>query len=254
MDSIQENTVSFKMFNTSISSTHYISFLCTSLNDIVYVDSSSECNDLTFQIGTEEVFNRGWQIKVTQYSCDSPVLAPQGCTQYFYGNDGIGMVQSYNFDGGCHLADQRHTFCVRQERGNCRICWSATNDEDVAVSGRDIPGVGRRGANNCCRYQTDGIDFIGFDCVHIPGAESIDGAAQRDRVCGRSKGLVNRASKAPTTLCSTKTPFQIQFTSDSYEVTGTDRRGRPFEASTVSPDVGIRLGYFQDSRNCYDGA
>ena len=219
----------------------------------MYVDSSKECNDLTFQIGPEDFFNRGWQIKVTQLSCDSPVLAPQGCTQYFYNTDGLGTVQSYNFDGGLHLADQRHTFCVRQERGNCRICWSATNDEDVAVSGKDRPVPrGRRGQERCCRYLRDGINSFGFDCIHIPGAESIDGAPQLDRVCGREAGLASKASRQPTTLCSTKTPFQIQFTSDSYEATGVDGRGRPLESSSLSPDIGMRLGYFQDSRNCFD--
>ena len=245
MDLTQENIVSFYYLY------RFVILELQTKSIAVYVDSSNECNDLTFQIGTTEFFNRGWQIKVTQYSCDSPILAPQGCTQYFYGNEGVGMVQSYNFDGGLHLADQRHTFCVRQERGNCRICWAATNNQDVAVSGRDRPAIGRRGAENCCRYSLDGVAGFGFDCIHIPGAESVNGAAMLDRVCGRSEGLVSKTNIAPTTLCSTKTPFQIQFTSDSYEVTGTDGRGRELEANTLSPDVGIRLGYYQDSRNCF---
>ena len=79
----------------------------------VYVDASDKCNELAFnfQEGTSTV-TRTWSIRVTQYDCSYSNLAPQGCTQYFYGATS-GLVRTYNFDGGIHLADQDQNICVR---------------------------------------------------------------------------------------------------------------------------------------------
>jgi hypothetical protein len=84
----------------------------------VYVDSSSLCNDLTFVIGTSTTSSpRQWSIKVTQFTCEYEDLAPAGCTQYFYGDTGLGLgvgtLRTFNFDGGMHLANQKHKFCFR---------------------------------------------------------------------------------------------------------------------------------------------
>ncbi len=50
--------------------------------------------------------------QVTQYNCDYDNLAPQGCTQYFFGSD-TGILKTYNFDGGLHLANQDQAICIR---------------------------------------------------------------------------------------------------------------------------------------------
>eukprot|EP00095_Tigriopus_kingsejongensis_P011400 maker-scaffold68_size422247-snap-gene-3.21 protein:Tk11400 transcript:maker-scaffold68_size422247-snap-gene-3.21-mRNA-1 annotation:"hypothetical protein GUITHDRAFT_74010" len=50
---------------------------------------------------------------ITQYSCDYENLAPKGCTQYFFDTDGVDTVQTYNFQGGAHLASQNQNICVR---------------------------------------------------------------------------------------------------------------------------------------------
>ena len=60
----------------------------------------------------------------------------------------------------------------------------------------------------------------GYDCVVIPGAlKSSAGAEQgRDKICGRSKGLVTaEGAESAATICSRQCPFTIQFLSDSYE-------------------------------------
>ena len=38
---------------------------------------------------------RLWNIRIYQYECTSPVLAPVGCLQYY--NGASGMVQSFNY-------------------------------------------------------------------------------------------------------------------------------------------------------------
>ncbi len=91
----------------------------------MYVDSG-HCNQLIFNIGHEN-FIRNWNIKVTQLSCDDRNLAPKGCTKYFYGVQ-TGEIQSYNYDGQSHLANQREKFCIRREIGTCSICYNPAAD------------------------------------------------------------------------------------------------------------------------------
>ena len=67
---------------------------CLILSNIsVYVPvSGNECVDLNFVLGAVAgtastlVTARNWNVKITQYGCDSRRLAPAGCTQYFYGS------------------------------------------------------------------------------------------------------------------------------------------------------------------------
>eukprot|EP00095_Tigriopus_kingsejongensis_P001226 maker-scaffold160_size295910-snap-gene-0.8 protein:Tk01226 transcript:maker-scaffold160_size295910-snap-gene-0.8-mRNA-1 annotation:"PREDICTED: uncharacterized protein LOC100161421" len=120
-------------------------------NEHMYVDASEACNDLTFALGNQDlgtgIANRQWSIKVTQYSCDYKNLAPDGCTQYFFGPS-TDSVQTYNFDGGRHLADQNQNICIRRERGNCRICYTAVLDADFAVNGIGDAAIGANTVSN----------------------------------------------------------------------------------------------------------
>ena len=86
----------------------------------MYFDASDSCNELAFMLGNNAnglstVATRSWSIKVTQISCYSDLLAPQGCTQYYFGSGATNYVRTFNFDGSPsrHLADQKQTMCVR---------------------------------------------------------------------------------------------------------------------------------------------
>ena len=76
-----------------------------------------------------------WSIRVYQYECSSPVLAPVGCLQYFHAVTGV--VESFNYKddvsvvpGGSgltgvnHLAKMDYSACVRMAAGYCGIRWS----------------------------------------------------------------------------------------------------------------------------------
>ena len=80
------------------------------------MDANEACNDLSFIFGMTgngaTIATRQWSIKVTQYSCQYTNLAPEGCTQYYFGTN-TDQVQTYNFDGGQHLANQNQNICVR---------------------------------------------------------------------------------------------------------------------------------------------
>ena len=74
--------------------------------------------------------------QVTQYSCDYPNLAPDGCTQYFFGET-TGTVQSYNFEGGTHLANQNQNMCIRRERGICKQVDTVKSQTKISVSNQE---------------------------------------------------------------------------------------------------------------------
>lgn len=108
------------------------------------------------------------------------------------------------------------------------------------------------------------IDWI--DCVYIPGALNVMTTTKQallDRFCGRSVGLVTGSATASTvglTVCSKsntlkqfysalnriiyclgdRTPFMINFYSDTYEA----------GMEALKLDTGFRLTYIQSSTNC----
>ena len=83
----------------------------------VYVDISDpdvECSTLAFNFKDQEM-TRQWNITIIQVPCDFENRAPPGCLQYHFGvnEDGVGgVIQSFNFDGGYHLADQDQEWLV----------------------------------------------------------------------------------------------------------------------------------------------
>ena len=83
----------------------------------VYVDISDpdvECSTLAFNFKDQEM-TRQWNITIIQIPCDYENRAPPGCLQYHFGvnEDGVGgVIQSFNFDGGYHLADQDQEWLV----------------------------------------------------------------------------------------------------------------------------------------------
>jgi hypothetical protein len=102
---------------------------------------------------------------MTQYACDYNNLAPTGCTQWFFGATSA-SVQTYNFAGGQHLANQKQNICVRfvsqiallnflvlqftlfrKERGMCKICWTAATITDFVVSGKTNALSGKVGVS-----------------------------------------------------------------------------------------------------------
>ena len=62
---------------------------------------------------TAAVTNRRFSIHTSLIPCSSPNKAPTGCLQWFTGTSGVGLVTTFNYAGGEHLADQVQTICFR---------------------------------------------------------------------------------------------------------------------------------------------
>lgn len=219
----------------------------------VFVNADSTCNALSFQFGPTTTA-RSFQIRVTQYSCDSPNLAPAGCTQYFTSATGTGTVQTFNFGSG-HLANQNQVMCVRQNQNACRICWTTAMPTDFDVSGTVISGIGgvggtQTGVTSCCAPNAAGLNLQGLDCLSLPLAENAAGTINaRSRFCGRNSGLTS-IGVPNLTICSRASPFRVTFRSNGFEVTNPATPPILLISESTNKDNGVKLIYFQDNVNC----
>lgn len=204
----------------------------------MYVDSSAACNTLSFQMNPAAatgitLATRSWNIKISQISCFSQWLAPQGCTQYFTGTSGY--IYSYNYNpttpsSSVQLANQQQSICFRRERGYCRLCvtpTSMTNTLDFAVSSMASIGLW---TTQCCGYGAGVLTAVagmskGFDCLVIPGAMLPAGAIfANNHFCGGALGTA--AINTASTVCTSLQPFNIEFLTDAITVAvvGTTRK------------------------------
>jgi len=84
---------------------------------------------------------------------------------------------------------------------------------DFAISG---PNNGK--VKSCCGYGADGKK-TNYDCVQIPSAskEADKAIIPAAGFCG-GKGLVSEDDGAIKTVCSMRTPFEIRFQTDDFEI------------------------------------
>merc|ERR1712223_1786792 len=186
----------------------------------MYVDASADCNDLVFYLGASDA---SYNIRITQYNCEYENRAPQGCTEYLFG-ESTGFVYTYNWDSGngYHLANQEQNICIRREKDNCKICYSTVKNNDFGVSGGGgrfntmsfgtssgpVTSAGFFRNQGCCGYGSKGNSVRGEkdassantylkfqvprrDCVIIPGAyllgiPSSKGTVQFSDICGNA--------------------------------------------------------------------
>jgi len=151
---------------------------------------------MTFDATTQSEFERYYQIMVSQIECGTPYTPPRGCDQYYFGNGGAGVVQSYNYDQPLakYVAKLKgyYSVCIRQEEGMCVIGYTPP-DVDVEPLGFSVSGgtAFERARVGCFNPQPTGC---GEEYVRIPqgtintdgsGPYSPDGTISCDRYCGK---------------------------------------------------------------------
>ena len=86
---------------------------------------------------------KSWQIRILQFECGSPMIAPDGCLQYHTGV--FGNVSSFNWkledNTNDHmfansLSNLSYSVCIRRESGYCSIDW--TPGVSFQVKGCDL--------------------------------------------------------------------------------------------------------------------
>ena len=198
---------------------------------------------------------RSFSVKATQTLCSSG--PPDGCLQWFEGI--TGTVRSFNSGGeATHLAGQQYTVCVRRERGHCSVCWSADIFQ-VSLQTNDGGQSGSRGVSehdkDCGRLfiPDDTIQplYAGFqDYLEIPQGRCVGQGRDTDsidRYCGEvlacSPTSTGTETPSPTTVCSSVTPFRLNFFTDDFEQAIVED-GVPND-DTSRPQVGFKMYYEQ---------
>ncbi|XP_040564296.1 uncharacterized protein [Lepeophtheirus salmonis] len=176
--------------------------------------------DTTVTIQDERV----WKIRIHQYECTHPTIAPTGCLQYYVGFSG--HIKSFNYrakSSSQHLWKQSYSICIRVEDGYCGITYSQLEADPysftLSSNGSNSPSmdngavVGERG----CRT----------DYITIPGGSGMQNKAAtllRDRYCGTALGYCflevdtsgNCLIKSGPVVTFSM-PFIIGVQTDSYE-------------------------------------
>jgi len=212
------------------------------------IEAKDSCNTLTFN--WPGAYSKDWNIKISQFERGAAWKAPEGCTQWFTGTSNY--IQSYNYDGGYHLADQKYTNCIRTEQSYCSIGYTGISDTSFRMSSINLD------------TSPINMGLVGDSCVGdrilIAGGGTDPGGKATfnyDRFCG---GLLTSgnvctsmctsasASTSPggttlKTVYSNKMPFQLQVFTDGTELDVDD----PSAAAGVEWSEGFRIYYSQES-------
>ncbi|XP_023330828.1 uncharacterized protein LOC111703186 [Eurytemora carolleeae] len=182
----------------------------------MFVDSSSSCNKLSFNIDTANSVSRSWRVKVTQYDCGSNVPGiVDDCLQYLTGTSGT--IKNFNYDSSksnavlganTHLSNQNYNICFRQERGFCSICFDPVNPSTTASSFA-VSASPNAAAQSATGTTCTGIAIFS-DYIEVQNLQLSIGAAIAIGV-QRSCGVLfndNGIGTVSVTMCSFHVPFR----------------------------------------------
>ena len=97
----------------------------------MFVPASEQCNQIQINIDTgTTTTTRKWQIKTTQYTCESEMAPVADCLQYHTAQ--YGTIASFGWDTSAstvaatqtHLVNQQYDICIRRTRSYCSICYT----------------------------------------------------------------------------------------------------------------------------------
>ena len=220
--------------------------LCGSLDGqhVIYTPITNFPARLSVVLSTDTASSssRSWRVKVLQYSCDSPVLAPEGCLQYYTGISG--NVSSFNFKTGLntnpstdneeswpnHLSNLNYNICLRRESGYCAVEWGTGAPYDqigqFSLSG-DVTSItdmttGTDALNGDTNCQTD------YVMIAQGGDGSSPTSLTKDRFCGQALGFCSDDTCSANSLGAVSTsvlPFTLGVVTDENEDGDTANKG-----------------------------
>lgn len=225
----------------------------------MFVPASDECNTILINVDTGSTSTtRKWQIKTTQYTCESEMAPVQSCLQYYTAD--YGKIASFGFDTSVsavttsmtHLANQHYDICIRRKRSYCSVCYTpeilgpTTADGTgssfgLSAGGKDSAQQNTFGA--ACTGVTitasaagadgtgvgDYLEIINMNPSPAVTAATYNGAAYR--VCGMLFNVIGTATITQGTACSWTVPFKVGVHMDGSENIG------PGTVATTNLDV-----------------
>lgn len=185
----------------------------------MYIDVGSDTSaTIGFTFAAGIVANRNYEIKVTQFTCNSPMAPPSGCLQYHTGT--MGTLMTFNFAGNTvHLQNQDYNICIRQEEGYCcnqyTVCTPVANQGGpfslslIDAAGAAATAVGAKG------------QICSEDYITIAGSSEICNAAVTQNLyCGDVLSTNTVAPAVNNPICDCTAPFQVGIFTDAAMLAG----------------------------------
>merc|ERR1711953_118242 len=214
----------------------------------MYLDPSDSCNVLKIDVNTGVSTTRTWQIKVTQYTCESQNIPRENCLQWHTGTSGTifgfgwdTSVTTITSNSHTHLQDQNYEICFRRERGYCSLCFTAQifGTAAIALSSFGVSGagstIGQNALDSACGLQTATIAGLATqDYIEIVNLQPQIGTTATlgvHKICGyvfdadAANLAIHAIAGAIVTACTWQTPFKWGVRFDSSEIqdnSGTD--------------------------------
>ncbi|XP_023327192.1 uncharacterized protein LOC111700493 [Eurytemora carolleeae] len=145
----------------------------------IYIDMGSPAANpnfatmtMAFNAATYSAYKRYWNIMVSEIDCNTIYSAPVGCGQYYFGNGGSGVIQSFNYDNPVSDWQSKltgfHTICIRREKDMCTIGYAPPDvdkeEYGFALSGSPTAPSQNTLGRNGCGY--DGADNTNNNYCH----------------------------------------------------------------------------------------
>jgi len=190
----------------------------------VYVDFDGT-SSITVNIAASSsfTFGRKWHIMVTQIDCNSALIAPAGCLQYYSASSGI--IQSFNYgsaansaqnsvgvDGTRQIANLNYGICIGTAPDQCSITYSTLSSDTYSFT-----VTGDVGAVDPALLGTSALQdqACGTDYIVIPNPSQNNVPLLSDRFCGL--GLASTTSNV--------SPFVVYAITDGNEQMDIGNRG-----------------------------
>jgi len=211
----------------------------------MFVPASDECNRIHINIDTgSTTTTRKWQIKTTQYTCESEMAPRKDCLQYHTAQ--YGTFASFGWDTSAstvatsqtHLVNQQYDVCIRRSRSYCSICYtpyiissttgtgssyglSAGSDADAQKSaiGSFCSGVTIVASADTTTNVGHG-DYLEIANMQPGPASSSTYVEKGFRLCGSIFNVITTATIAQGTVCSFTVPFKVGVHMDDGEAIG----------------------------------
>lgn len=184
-------------------------------------EESGNTATLGFKFDSTQTGSRDYEVRVTQYPCNSQLTPPEGCLQWHTGTDG--RMMTFNFESDTfHLQNHNYNICVRREEGFCCIKYSVCSDA------RSF-SLGRQAATSMV------VSDCSEDYVQIENSDlTCTNNGQFNRYCGDIFGPFEEDTEN-SQICSCAAPFRVGIHSEATDDTGTAAmsRGACLEYSQV---------------------
>ncbi|KAJ6642074.1 hypothetical protein Bhyg_07020 [Pseudolycoriella hygida] len=159
----------------------------------VYVNfDGSQSISINIAASSSFTLGRKWHIKVTQIDCNSALIAPSGCLQYYWGSSGV--IRSFNYgsaansalntvgvDGTRQIANLNYGICIAAAADQCSITYSTLSSDSYSFT-----VTGDVGAVDPSLLGTSALQdqACTTDYVVIPSPTQNNAPLMSDRFCG----------------------------------------------------------------------